>query len=54
MDKQHFTIDQYLEELKPLINVDCGTWTLEGVSKIAGMMSEKIQKPRLENLPTPL
>lgn len=43
MSDQHFNLDQYLEELKPLINVDCGTWTPAGVSKVADIMTEKYQ-----------
>ncbi|WP_067514408.1 M20 family metallopeptidase [Endozoicomonas ascidiicola] len=41
MSEDNFNIDQYLEELKPLINVDCGTFTPEGVSQIADIMTEK-------------
>ncbi|MFK0570203.1 M20 family metallopeptidase [Endozoicomonas sp.] len=43
MSDHNFTIEQYLEELKPLINVDCGTWTPAGVSQIADIMTEKYQ-----------
>ncbi|WP_020580738.1 M20 family metallopeptidase [Endozoicomonas elysicola] len=43
MSDQNFNLDQYLEELKPLINVDCGTWTPAGVSKVADIMTEKYQ-----------
>lgn len=38
-----FDLEQYLAELKPLINVDCGTWTPAGVHQIADLMSEKYQ-----------
>lgn len=36
-----FDLNQYLEELKELINVDCGTYTSTGVSKIADIMTQK-------------
>lgn len=31
-------LDHYTEELKSLVNVDCGTQTLEGVATVAGIM----------------
>ncbi|HIF9213666.1 TPA: M20 family metallopeptidase [Photobacterium damselae] len=38
-----FSLEQYLEELRPLINVDCGTLTKEGIEVIANQMAEKYQ-----------
>lgn len=43
MSKVEFDLEQYLSELKPLINVDCGTYTPEGVAKVADLMSEKYE-----------
>ncbi|MGL5727912.1 MAG: M20/M25/M40 family metallo-hydrolase, partial [Plesiomonas sp.] len=34
-------LEAYLAELKPLINVDCGTSTVEGVAIIADIMAQK-------------
>ncbi|MDA1381541.1 M20 family metallopeptidase [Plesiomonas shigelloides subsp. oncorhynchi] len=34
-------LNAYLEELKPLINIDCGTSTVEGVAAVAEMMAQK-------------
>ncbi|MGL5007159.1 MAG: M20 family metallopeptidase [Plesiomonas sp.] len=34
-------LEAYLAELKPLINVDCGTSTVEGVAVIADIMAQK-------------
>ncbi|SFC29807.1 M20 family metallopeptidase [Pragia fontium] len=34
-------LEQYLDELRPLVNIDCGTQTTEGVAVIAGMMEKK-------------
>ncbi|HAD40041.1 MAG TPA: peptidase M20, partial [Plesiomonas shigelloides] len=34
-------LNTYLEELKPLINIDCGTSTVEGVAAVAEMMAQK-------------
>jgi len=28
-------IDHYIEELKTLVNIDCGTGTITGVAKVA-------------------
>ncbi len=36
-----FSLQAYLDELRPLINVDCGTLTREGIEQIADIMSEK-------------
>lgn len=36
-----FSLDTYLEELRPLINVDCGTYTIEGIASIAKIMEKK-------------
>ncbi|EOB2785731.1 M20 family metallopeptidase [Vibrio vulnificus] len=38
-----FSLEHYLEELKPLINVDCGTYTLEGIECIASQFEQKFQ-----------
>ena len=43
MSKVEFDLEQYLSELKPLINVDCGTYTPEGVAKVADLMTEKYE-----------
>ncbi|MGI9279377.1 MAG: M20 family metallopeptidase [Endozoicomonas sp.] len=43
MSTQTFSLDAYLEELKPLINIDCGTNTPSGVSAIADMMTGKYE-----------
>lgn len=39
-----FSLDAYLNELRPLINVDCGTLTKDGIEQIASIMSEKYQQ----------
>lgn len=39
----NFSLQTYLEELRPLIDVDCGTYTLEGINAIADLMQEKYQ-----------
>ncbi|WP_305371025.1 M20 family metallopeptidase [Photobacterium leiognathi] len=39
-----FCLDSYLEELRPLINVDCGTLTVEGINFIADTMAQKYQE----------
>ncbi|MGI9834038.1 M20 family metallopeptidase [Vibrio vulnificus] len=38
-----FSLEHYLDELKPLINVDCGTYTLEGIEYIASQFEQKFQ-----------
>ena len=43
MTTQEFNLDTYLEELKSLVNVDCGTNTPAGVAKIADLMTEKYE-----------
>ena len=43
MSQVTFDLDQYLEELKPMINIDCGTYTPEGVAKVADMLTEKYE-----------
>ena len=43
MSQVSFDLDQYLSELKPLINTDCGTYTPAGVTKIADLMTEKYE-----------
>ncbi|WP_449556725.1 M20 family metallopeptidase [Huaxiibacter chinensis] len=37
-------LDHYIEELKTLVNVDCGTQTLEGVATVAGIMESLWQQ----------
>lgn len=39
-----FDLNAYLEELRPLINLDCGTLTVEGIEKVADMMAEKYEQ----------
>lgn len=43
MSQVTFDLDQYMEELKPMINIDCGTYTPEGVAKVADMLTEKYE-----------
>ncbi|MGF1784932.1 M20 family metallopeptidase [Photobacterium swingsii] len=38
---QDFSLENYLEELRPLIDVDCGTLTKEGIEVIANQMEKK-------------
>ncbi|VFS16893.1 peptidase M20 [Enterobacter cancerogenus] len=33
----NMNLDQYIEELKTLVNVDCGTQTVAGVATVAGI-----------------
>ncbi|MGY3572534.1 M20 family metallopeptidase [Vibrio paucivorans] len=37
----NFSLNDYLEELRPLIDVDCGTYTLEGIEAIATQFESK-------------
>jgi len=37
----NFSLNEYLEELRPLIDVDCGTYTLEGIECIASQFEAK-------------
>lgn len=37
----NLSLTDYLEELRPLINVDCGTYTVEGIAFIANEMAAK-------------
>ncbi|WP_026973286.1 M20 family metallopeptidase [Aliagarivorans marinus] len=39
----NFSLNEYLDELRPLINVDCGTFTVEGIEVIANLMAGKYQ-----------
>ena len=39
-----FSLQAYLDELRPLVNVDCGTLTKEGIEQIADIMSDKYLK----------
>lgn len=38
-----FKLEDYLEELRPLINVDCGTYTLDGIEFIADQFATKFE-----------
>ncbi len=38
-----FSLDQYLEELRPLVNVDCGTYTLNGIEFVASQFEAKFK-----------
>lgn len=37
----NFSLNEYLEELRPLIDVDCGTYTVEGIEFIASQFEAK-------------
>ncbi|WP_158174865.1 M20 family metallopeptidase [Grimontia hollisae] len=39
-----FDVNAYLEELRPLIDLDCGTLTVEGIEKVADMMAAKYEQ----------
>jgi len=39
-----FSLTDYLEELRPLINVDCGTYTTDGIEFIANKMAAKYEE----------
>ncbi len=41
--KSPFSLDSYLADLAPLINLDCGTRTPAGVAKVADIMTEKYE-----------
>ena len=43
MIAKEFNLEAYLEALKPLVNIDCGTNTPAGVARIADMMTEKYE-----------
>ncbi|WP_028865799.1 M20 family metallopeptidase [Psychromonas aquimarina] len=36
-----FSLENYLQELRPLIDVDCGTYTKDGIEVIAAQMQQK-------------
>jgi glutamate carboxypeptidase len=38
---QDFSLENYLQELRPLIDVDCGTYTKDGIEIIATQMQQK-------------
>lgn len=38
-----FSLDTYLADLAPLINLDCGTRTPAGVARVADIMTEKYE-----------
>jgi glutamate carboxypeptidase len=37
-------LEHYIEELKTLVNVDCGTHTIVGVATVAGIMQQFWQR----------
>ena len=37
-------LDHYIEELKSLVNVDCGTQTIAGVAAVAGILESLWQR----------
>jgi len=37
----NFSLNDYLEELRPLINVDCGTYTVDGIEFVASQFEAK-------------
>ncbi len=39
----YFSLTEYLEELRPLINVDCDTYTTDGIESIASQIEAKFQ-----------
>ncbi len=39
-----FSLDTYLDELRPLINVDCGTLTIDGIQQVADIFTTKYQE----------
>lgn len=39
-----FSVEGYLNELRPLINVDCGTFTIDGIEQVASIMSAKYEQ----------
>lgn len=39
-----FSLNDYLEELRPLIDVDCGTYTVEGIEFVASQFEAKFQQ----------
>lgn len=41
--KHPFSLDTYLADLAPLINLDCGTRTPAGVARVADIMTEKYE-----------
>lgn len=40
----NFSLNEYLEELRPLINVDCGTYTLDGIEFVASQFESKFNQ----------
>ena len=38
-----FSLDAYLADLAPLINLDCGTRTPAGVARVADILTEKYE-----------
>ncbi|USD66954.1 M20 family metallopeptidase [Vibrio sp. SCSIO 43136] len=39
----NFCLESYLDELRPLVDVDCGTYTLEGIEHIANQFTHKYE-----------
>ncbi|SIO36289.1 M20 family metallopeptidase [Salinivibrio sp. ES.052] len=39
-----FSLQRYLDELAPLVNVDCGTFQREGIEVIAALMADKYEQ----------
>ncbi len=37
----NFSLNEYLEELRPLVNVDCGTYSVEGIEFVASQFEAK-------------
>ena len=44
-------LDHYIEELKTLVNVDCGTQTIDGVAAVAGIMQQLWQRASFGRTP---
>tara|TARA_Y100001956_G_C4121940_1_gene187947 strand:+ start:1035 stop:2159 length:1125 start_codon:yes stop_codon:yes gene_type:complete len=40
----NFSLNEYLEELRPLINVDCGTYTVDGIELVASQFESKFHQ----------
>lgn len=39
-----FSLQRYLDELAPLVNIDCGTFQREGIEVIAALMADKYEQ----------
>lgn len=42
--EKEMNLDRYIEELKSLVNVDCGTQTIAGVAAVAGILESLWQR----------